>query len=348
MWPQDRRKKLPCHLLLLLLLVNLIRLIVGEPDECELSVRVRRNLSWNVSVTDVLTLECPVHYCDKPPPVKWCQLHGTYCILMNESNTIKIEWKHLDNKSGNYSLTFLNISLDDSGLYRCEAAANTSSVSHTINVSVSESNRSNESPSNKSTTTGVSLNDKVEIQWIIYFYICAAVVTFIVIVVIISFYCLHANKASPGQKDAVQQKKQLRTTVSSTAPGGLSMCAAPKSPCISTRPPSVPERTRSIRSQPAGRHSEPSTVYDNDNLRRKSRRKQTASNGAPKAGRNEPNQVSIVIQTSDIYDNVEQETEGDSFTLVYAALNHNSEDCPVRTSAPMDDYTEYAAIRVCP
>nr|XP_015219230.1 PREDICTED: B- and T-lymphocyte attenuator-like [Lepisosteus oculatus] len=116
--------------------------VSGKENECTLEVLVPRNSIWNISALRRLTITCGIKYCEEKPVVRWCKFHEKACIPVKEAGMITTEWKEKDPNSATYSLTFSNITLGDSGHYRCEAAANVSSVyqstvSHSILVSVS-------------------------------------------------------------------------------------------------------------------------------------------------------------------------------------------------------------------
>nr|XP_015219229.1 PREDICTED: B- and T-lymphocyte attenuator-like [Lepisosteus oculatus] len=126
----------------LLLLLSVSSQVQGDENECSLEILVPRNSMQNISATGRLTITCGIKYCEEKPVVRWCKLHEKACLPVKEADMITTEWKEKDPNSATYSLTFSNITLGDSGQYRCEAAANVSSeyqstVSHSILVSVS-------------------------------------------------------------------------------------------------------------------------------------------------------------------------------------------------------------------
>lgn len=76
-----------------------------------------------------MIIDCPVHYCKKKPVMQWCKLEEATCILVKEG---KAEWK-----SKMFTLEFLSVHQNDSGLYRCRAIEdNLHSESHAITVIV--------------------------------------------------------------------------------------------------------------------------------------------------------------------------------------------------------------------
>ncbi|XP_058885926.1 vascular endothelial growth factor receptor 1-like [Acipenser ruthenus] len=111
--------------------------VSGQDSRCSLEVRVPRNIAQNVSLMKTLTINCTVNYCEEEPEVTWCKVLGTDCKPLNAA--VKTSWNQSSNHSAVSSLTFFNISLHDSGQYRCKAVdvRGISSVGHSITVNVS-------------------------------------------------------------------------------------------------------------------------------------------------------------------------------------------------------------------
>ncbi|XP_015218828.2 B- and T-lymphocyte attenuator-like isoform X1 [Lepisosteus oculatus] len=326
MFPPQRRL-----ILELLLLLSVSSQVQGKENECALEVLVPRNSVLNSPALRRLTINCGLKYCEEKPAVRWCKLHEKTCNPVNKTDIITTEWKEKDPNSATYSLTFSKITFGDSGQYRCEAAANVSSVyqstvSHSILVSVSEAVKTVNISENN--TTGEEIPQQGNPDWLTYIYICAGVVAFIIIVMFISFLCIQGQKSAPQSAAPVQTKQHI----------------APKPSGQGSAPPGLPDRPRSVRSQTAGPASETNTTYDNDGVRRKSRSKRTAPNGVSPTKQKVPSHVAVMVDHSDVYDNVERGEE-EVYPIVYAALNHNSDKIAARSSEPLED-TEYAAIRV--
>ncbi|XP_041115962.1 B- and T-lymphocyte attenuator-like isoform X2 [Polyodon spathula] len=85
-----------------------------------------------------LTINCTVNYCEEEPEVTWCKILGSDCKPLNAR--VETSWNQPSIHSAVSSLTFFNISLNDSGQYRCKAVdvRGISSVGHSITVNVSQ------------------------------------------------------------------------------------------------------------------------------------------------------------------------------------------------------------------
>ncbi|XP_041115871.1 B- and T-lymphocyte attenuator-like [Polyodon spathula] len=188
MWLQERRVDLAYFLLLILCIK-----VKGHDSACSLEVRVPRNSAWNVSVMKTLTINCTVNYCEEQPEVTWCKILGSDCKPLNA--TVETSWNQPSIHSAVSSLTFFNISLNDSGQYRCKVVdvRGISSVGHSITVNVSEE----ENLPTLNTTILGDLETKLPPQndsWLTYIYICAGVLILIIVVVLISFFCMQGHR----------------------------------------------------------------------------------------------------------------------------------------------------------
>ncbi len=99
-------------------------------------IRVPRNTVFLAPVMSVLKINCTITLkgCHRSPSVSWCKLYGDGCKYLNYSDHIRTEWKNITEHEGMAFLIFLNISMEDTGLYRCREGD--TSVGHTINVTV--------------------------------------------------------------------------------------------------------------------------------------------------------------------------------------------------------------------
>ncbi|XP_041127529.1 B- and T-lymphocyte attenuator-like isoform X2 [Polyodon spathula] len=310
MWLQERRVDLAYFLFLILCIE-----VKGENASCSLEVRLPRNIAFNVSVLKTLTINCTVNYCEEEPEVTWCKILGNDCKPLNA--TVETSWTQTSIHSAVSSLTFFNISFNDSGQYRCKAVdvRGISSVGHSITVNVAGDPEIKPPLKNDS--------------WLTYIYICAGVLILIIIVVLISFFCIQGHRVRPKSKEAMQKNQKHKTSKAS------------RQSSTAASLPSLP----SDRIKPAGLAKE--TVYDNDHHSRTSRCKTSSSRGRA-TNANESAPVAIVVNPPDIYYNLEVEDE--NCPIVYAALRHayNKEEGSqhVRLSAASEEQTEYAAIRV--
>ncbi|XP_033864347.3 B- and T-lymphocyte attenuator-like [Acipenser ruthenus] len=323
MWLQKRRVDLAYFLLLTLCIE-----VKGQDSRCSLEVRVPRNITQNVSVMKTLTINCTVNYCEEEPEVTWCKILGTDCKPLNAA--VKTSWNQSSNHSAVSFLTFFNISLNDSGQYRCKAVdvRGISSVGHSTTVNVSEEENL---PTPNMTTSGdqEKMPALQNYSWLTYIYICAGVLILIITVVLISFFCIQGHRVRPKSKEAMQTNQKHKT---------------PKASRQSSTAASLPSRP-SNRIKPAVLAEEP--VYDNDHHSRTSRRTRASSSRGRASSTNESAPVAIMVNPPDIYYN--QEVEDENCPIVYAALRHayKTEEGSghVRLSASSEEQTEYAAVR---
>ncbi|XP_077103048.1 uncharacterized protein LOC143753995 [Siphateles boraxobius] len=112
----------------------------SEEQQCAQRIKVPRNTVFRALVMTELKINCTLtqHGCHRSPRVSWCKIYGNDCKAFNHSDYIKTEWKYMTEVEGMAFLIFLNISMEDAGLYRCKEGD--SSVSHAINVTVTDNN----------------------------------------------------------------------------------------------------------------------------------------------------------------------------------------------------------------
>ncbi|XP_048882977.1 uncharacterized protein LOC125749592 [Brienomyrus brachyistius] len=123
-----------------LLSLVLINQLEGSDDVCPVEIRVARNTVTSAVENSSLTLHCPVKHCGWRPAVTWCKRNPAHCITVNVADNIKIQWKYSETEpnTGTSDLIFTRVSMGDAGLYRCGVYGTVTSVSHLINVSVTE------------------------------------------------------------------------------------------------------------------------------------------------------------------------------------------------------------------
>ncbi|XP_064165911.1 uncharacterized protein LOC135240417 isoform X2 [Anguilla rostrata] len=115
--------------------------VTKKEKECSPDLRVKRNTVWMTYTKQTLRINCTVQHCGSTLTVEWCKIEmSSRCAPMNESAHIKIQWEQSqeDPDAAFLFLHFTNISMKDSGLYRCTTRGNVSRISHSINVSVLE------------------------------------------------------------------------------------------------------------------------------------------------------------------------------------------------------------------
>ncbi len=108
----------------------------GSEMNCIPVLRVPRSTVFLAPVMSVLKISCTItlHGCHGSPSVSWCKISGDTCTSLNYSDHIRTEWKSITEHEWMAFLIFLNISMEDTGRYRCKEGK--FSISHAINVTV--------------------------------------------------------------------------------------------------------------------------------------------------------------------------------------------------------------------
>ncbi|XP_070711757.1 B- and T-lymphocyte attenuator-like [Pempheris klunzingeri] len=283
----------------------------SEDSNCEIEIRIHRGTHYEASHGEELRIQCPVVFCNnQPPTVSWNKIGNTSVPVIISSH-IKTEWITLNHSQGTASLVFQNVLRSDSGVYQCLSGG---SVGHVIIVSVDDSRPSENTTVTQKTDTNspTMAPEPTENVWM-YVYTAAGIVAFVVIVIIISVASMQGCKGKP--------KKDIQTDNQYMA---IPMVEQPL-------------QDASLQSQPRGSPSElPS--------RRSTRRKRPPS---------QPNEMPLPRDNEHVYGKGHEDRERQGKTveeegsLVYAALNHQLPPrAAVRPRRPMEETSEYAAIRV--
>ncbi|XP_026060748.1 uncharacterized protein LOC113044792 [Carassius auratus] len=183
---------------------------------CSSVVRVPRKTVFLAPVMSVLKINCSVTLrgCQRKPRVSWCKLYGDDCIVVNYSNSIRTEWKNITEQEGIAFLVFLNISIEDTGFYRCKVGD--VSIGHAINVTVTADNMNEEfsiTPNNTIPTTVHDLNTPPNdgLQWFWYFVsICSGIVG--LVFMIISFLYIFRRRGRKSTRKYMANKNQYMET----------------------------------------------------------------------------------------------------------------------------------------
>ncbi|XP_048052972.1 B- and T-lymphocyte attenuator-like isoform X3 [Megalobrama amblycephala] len=260
----------------------------------------------------VLRINCTVNLrgCHRSPRVSWCKIDGNDCKALNHSDYIKTEWKNTTEHEGMAFLFFLNISMEDAGLYRCKESE--TSVGHAINVTVTENKEDEVSHNQNNTILDVLNTDhpKDDQQWLWpYVYICTGIAGLVFIIMTVSLLFIRCQGTKSTRKDMANKNQYMETQSSDLPPPP----PPPAHPHHNTRPPS---------------HQPTSALYrvcETPPVR-----------GAPSAGR-----VSVGRHNTVGTERGEEEN-----VLVYASLNHQPMSRgPRRTARQEPEPSEYAAIR---
>ncbi|XP_047673655.1 uncharacterized protein LOC113657158 isoform X6 [Tachysurus fulvidraco] len=103
-----------------------------------------RNTVWSARVTERLMINCTVETktnCWNNIAVSWCKIDmKNECIYLTHSTHTSTEWRTISESKKLFFLIFWKISLQDSGLYRCEIQSPVHTMSHNINVTVTDYN----------------------------------------------------------------------------------------------------------------------------------------------------------------------------------------------------------------
>uniref|UniRef100_A0A9J8BUE9 Ig-like domain-containing protein n=1 Tax=Cyprinus carpio carpio TaxID=630221 RepID=A0A9J8BUE9_CYPCA len=168
--------------ILILICVNVIATTNGTEMNCVPLIRVPRNSVFRAPVMTKLKINCTITLdgCHRNPRVSWCKLNGSECKALNYSHHIRTERKDIKKHEWMAFLIFLNISMEDTGLYRCKEGD--TSVSHAIIVTVTDKYK-DEVSRNQSNTHD-------DLKWLgPYVYICSGVgLVFIVMTVSFLYY----------------------------------------------------------------------------------------------------------------------------------------------------------------
>ncbi|XP_051751838.1 B- and T-lymphocyte attenuator-like isoform X1 [Ctenopharyngodon idella] len=302
-----------CNLTISLLLLSLSvsGTTNGSEQHCNPVIKVPRNTVFKARVMTVLKINCTVNLtgCHRSPRVSWCKIIGNDCKALNHSDYIKTELKKTTEHEWMVFMIFLNISMEDAGLYRCKEGE--MSVGHAINVTVTY-NKEDQVSHNQSNTI---LDDQNTVptddqQWLWpYVYICTGIAGLVFIVMTVSLLFIRCQGTKSTRKDKANKNQYMETQSSDLPPPPP---PPPSHPHHNTRPPSDQPTSALYR------------VCETPPVR-----------GAPSAGR-----------VSDGRHNTVGTERGEENVLVYASLNHQAiSRGPRRTARQEPEPSEYAAIR---
>ncbi|XP_047210846.1 uncharacterized protein LOC124861302 isoform X1 [Girardinichthys multiradiatus] len=107
----------------------------ADYEDCTTELLVRRNTIYEVFPGQQLRIDCPVVFCNfPPPPVSWYKMEEKFVRLhVNNKNHITVGWEIWNSSRGKSYLLFKNVVKSDSGIYQCETGGN---VGHAINITV--------------------------------------------------------------------------------------------------------------------------------------------------------------------------------------------------------------------
>ncbi|XP_069569742.1 uncharacterized protein [Brachyistius frenatus] len=161
--------------------------VVNGRDEglfasCDVALMVQRGSTWRTAPGQSLTVICPVKHCGQSLTVTWCKLlNTTNCKQIIQTENVEIRQ---DNNLGMgesiSSLSFNKISVHDDGLYRCHLMGHKKEIiSHSVNISVSDTNHGVENSDNKAAESLSAAGDEA-MSWLPYFTICVSLALLVV------------------------------------------------------------------------------------------------------------------------------------------------------------------------
>ncbi|XP_016520630.1 uncharacterized protein LOC103129492 isoform X3 [Poecilia formosa] len=209
---------------------------------------VLRGEAKRVSPGENLTVKCPVKHCGELFGVIWFKFSNTLETWENISDSENIRITQKDDKENLTSyLSFEQVSINDSGLYRCALGHSNEFTSHHINISVSELNKGVENPDDVDDEVGSdSVGD--DRSWLSVFLICIAVIFLIAAAIVFVLLCFQGWKRTWTHNNT-NQEQEISTHMipelpkaSAPSPPGLRTQFSVLNDIYSTR---QPERTAS-------------------------------------------------------------------------------------------------------
>ncbi|KAF4118638.1 B- and T-lymphocyte attenuator-like isoform X2 [Onychostoma macrolepis] len=220
---QEKRKQtkmIICNLAVSLLLLSLS--VSGATNGSEMNcypvIRVPRNTVFLAPVMSVLKINCTITLpgCHRNPRVSWCKIYGNDCKALNYTNHIRTEWKSITEHEWMAFFIFLNISMEDTGFYRCKEGDTT--IGHAINVTVTD-NWEDKVSHNQSDTSDVNSGPTDDLQWLWpYVYICSGIAGLVVIVITVTLFIIRCQGTKSTRKDMTVKNQYMETQRSDLPP----------------------------------------------------------------------------------------------------------------------------------
>ncbi|CAN9497650.1 unnamed protein product [Ophioblennius macclurei] len=237
------------------------------PDSCQVQLLVRRGTTVTTLPQQKVTIHCLLKHCGRPFNVAWCKvktLKPYHCERVNQTENVTIAQTPdtLEDKLTSF-LTFKNISVGEAGLYRCLLA---DSISHTINVSVSDTNQGHQNSDDHAARHSLK-TDKVSRVWLPYFAIFCGialpVVTLTILTILIFQYRHHKAMRSYSARQEpfrhVTPEIAVCNAPSIPVPQSRLAMAETRRPQLPPPPPPPPPPLMSARPQPAASQARQAT-----------------------------------------------------------------------------------------
>nr|XP_046260775.1 B- and T-lymphocyte attenuator [Scatophagus argus] len=164
---------------------------------CEVALMVKSGTTWKVTPRQSLTVKCPVKHCGESLNVTWCKMLDK-CEQINY--TENVETRQTDGRVKDELISFLTfnqISIYDSGLYRCYLKGyKYEHVSHSINISVSDLNQGAQNPDINAVFAEElsSVAGDEPVSWLPYFSIFAGIALLVASLIILTLLSFHGKK----------------------------------------------------------------------------------------------------------------------------------------------------------
>ncbi|XP_054887520.1 B- and T-lymphocyte attenuator [Poeciliopsis prolifica] len=180
----------------------------NKVSSCDVTTKVRRREIKRVSPGQNLTVKCPVQHCGKSFNVGWFKFSATLANweAIPDTENIKITQKY-DKENVISYLSFEQVSINDDGLYQCTAGHGNEVVSHSINISVSESNKGVENPDDDAVGSG-SIDDDLSSLSILL--ICVTITLLIAAAIVLVLMCFHGCKRT-WTRNYKNQEQEIST-----------------------------------------------------------------------------------------------------------------------------------------
>ncbi|KAF4118639.1 uncharacterized protein LOC131542574 isoform X2 [Onychostoma macrolepis] len=185
----------------------------GSEMNCYPVIRVPRNTVFLAPVMSVLKINCTITLpgCHRNPRVSWCKTYGNDCKALNYTNHIRTEWKSITEHEWMAFFIFLNISMEDTGFYRCKEGDTT--IGHAINVTVTDNGEDKVSHNQSNTIHDLNTPPNDGLQWLWYvLYICSGIVLLVFTIMIVSFlYIIRRQGRKSTRKDMANKNQYMET-----------------------------------------------------------------------------------------------------------------------------------------
>ncbi|XP_038130414.1 B- and T-lymphocyte attenuator-like [Cyprinodon tularosa] len=193
---------------LLIVLISSVLLVTLDADneDCTTELLVRRNTNHEVVSGQKFRIDCPVLFCNNPPPrVTWYKIEGERDrLIINSNNRIRIGWEEIKPLEGVSFLIFQKILKIDTGRYGCKSEG---SLSHVIHITVIEEMEAT-TKTHITITTETNEHPKTEPNSIFWMYVCSAagIGSFLIIVIIISVIWMQGCKGKSRKEKQTENK----------------------------------------------------------------------------------------------------------------------------------------------